>query len=67
MVGAGSADQSGGSFVGNWAFRTAVEKAQACGIADSEVQAWLAEQQRLSDEGGFFVCVHRFLFLASRA
>ena len=66
MAGAGEADRTGGSFVGNWAFRVAVEKATACGLSESDVKGWLAEQQALSEAGAFFVCLHRFFFLAHK-
>lgn len=66
MIGAGTAERDGGSFVGNWAFRVAVEKAHKCGLPERDVEGWLAEQRALSDGGAFFACVHRFLFLAHK-
>lgn len=66
MVAAGRADDTGGSFVGNWAFKTIVEKMRDFGLPKSEVEDWLAEQRRLNAEGAFFACVHRFLFLARK-
>ena len=66
MAGAGVADSSGNSFVGNWVFRVAVDKATACGLPESDVTGWVAEQQALSASGAFCVCVHRSLFLAHK-
>ena len=66
MIGAGTAERDGGSFVGNWAFRVAVDKAHKCGLPESDVAGWLDEQHALSEAGAFFVCVHRFLFLAHK-
>jgi hypothetical protein len=57
MAGAGVADSGGSSFVGNWVFRVAVDKATACGLPESDVTGWVAEQQALS-ASGTFLCVH---------
>lgn len=57
MAGAVVADSSGNSFVGDWVYRAAVDKATACGLPESDVTGWVAEQQALS-ASGTFLCVH---------
>eukprot|EP00656_Telonema_subtile_P054523 TRINITY_DN8179_c0_g1_i1.p1 TRINITY_DN8179_c0_g1~~TRINITY_DN8179_c0_g1_i1.p1 ORF type:complete len:290 (+),score=55.28 TRINITY_DN8179_c0_g1_i1:16-885(+) len=66
MIGAGKADWSGASFVGNWAFRVVPDKARAHGLPQRDVDDWLVEQKAMSEANEFFVCVHRFLFLAHK-
>lgn len=66
MIGAGRADKSGNSFMGNWAFKVFPEKAVKTEMKASEVAAFIKEQNAFSEQGEFFACVHRFLFLASK-
>ena len=52
------------TFMGNWAFKVVPEKARAYGLPESDVEGWLQEQRALCDQGAFFACLHRFVFVS---
>merc|ERR1712183_189646 len=67
MVASGTTDSTpGSSWIGNWAFNVVPEKCRNFGLAPSDVGGWLREQTKLSEEGAFFACVHRFVFSARK-
>lgn len=67
MITSGMVEQEAPSFMGGWAFDKLPTKALASGIAREDVDAWLEEQQLLSDANAFFACVHRFVFVARKS